>query len=174
LDNSVEETKYTQRFILGTELFNPCYDAANDDYVSDFGIFMGEVNDNTASYSNDAYGITSTINVTNDELKIRNKYLNLAENISINDPTVTETNGPYSDFGNPSIVFDDSVNETNTYCSYRKYNKGLQVKSNFEWIILNKDLYPKNLSIKNSFNFTEVQYPDNTELNSESVVNIEP
>jgi hypothetical protein len=46
------ETRY--RFILGTELFNPCYNEIDEEnFVSDFGIFMGTLDEeNITSLSN--------------------------------------------------------------------------------------------------------------------------
>jgi hypothetical protein len=89
----------TYRFILGTKLFNPCYNESSEDYISDFGIFMGKVYDNSGWYKynhnpngSNADDYTNITTVTPDRNKLRKKYLNLWDKITIaEDPILYST-----------------------------------------------------------------------------------
>jgi hypothetical protein len=87
--------KTVYRFILGTKLFNSCYNESNEkDYTSDFGIFMGTYDPvNTPdSYYYNIDGVTQNIPASERGNTLRNRYLNLEDKLDIMyNPILTES-----------------------------------------------------------------------------------
>lgn len=142
--NNLRSPEIRQRFILGTELFNLCYSEINEeDFVSDFGIFMGELSENTT--------------LTQKEIDIRNKYLNLGDNIEIYDPVLTDmdTQPPVEQGASP---ISKTQPQGNNY-SCKSFSKTIDIEYNSNWNILNKELYPKDLTLSGTnttVNITEI------------------
>jgi len=115
------------RFILGTKLFNPCYDESNKDYTSDFGIFMGtyDPNNNPSFYSYRYDGITQNIPASGRGNTLRNKYLNLWDKI-----TIAEDPKLYSDLTSSEIK-GKPISKTATSRTFLQKNNTYKVQINY-------------------------------------------
>jgi hypothetical protein len=124
---------------LGTKLFNPCYNESSEDYISDFGIFMGKVYDDSGWYKynhnpngSNADDYTNITTVTPDRNKLRKKYLNLWDKITIKeDPELYSSYVSSTISGAKPISTSDPVNNF----SQQKNTYNIQIKYNTEWKI---------------------------------------
>ena len=145
----VKKTLY--RFILGTSLFNPCFDESNEnDYTSDFGIFMGEY-DASGYYqynlTDNGDRVTQNIPASIERNELRNKYLNLWDKITIKeDPELYSTFKSSTIGGSKPISKTQPIfNQSDQLNTYR-----VKIKYNTDWKIEDKDLLIKSIELTHS------------------------
>ena len=132
------------RFILGTQLFNKCYDEINEeDYTPDFGIFMGEKDGDYYKYVwgialNNEYQLISVSEKADD---LREKYLKLDEKIDLNDFTLTDSQtSPSEEGGNPLI---SKTQPSSVNYAYKTFPKTIDIQYQKNWKLSNEFLYPE-------------------------------
>ena len=147
------------RFILGTKLFNPCYDESNKDYTSDFGIFMGTKKQGfyEGSYTyNENEKLSYSIPYTDESDRRRDKYLNLWNKI-----TIAEDPELFSTLNQTSIEGGKPVSTENFYeYSEKKKTYDIEVRYNKNWKIEDKDLFVKSITVNNPNTTVSVSYED--------------
>ena len=150
------------RFILGTKLFNPCYDESNEDYTSDFGIFMGTKNQGfyEGSYTYDDNGnnvtLSHSIPYTDGSDRRRDKYLNLWNKI-----TIAEDPELFSTLYQTSIEGGKPISEENFYeYSEKRKTYNIEVRYNKNWKIEDKDLFVKSITVNNPNTTVSISYED--------------
>ena len=147
-------TIITYRFILGTKLFNSCYNESSEDYTSDFGIFMGEADTNSGWYKyhhnlsgSSADDYTKITTITQERNTLRNKYLNLWDKITIKkDPELYSTFESSTISGSKPISKTQPIfNQSDQLNTYR-----VKIKYNTDWKIEDKDLLIKSIELTHS------------------------
>ena len=139
------------RFILGTKLFNPCYDESNKDYTSDFGIFMGTKNqgfyEGSYNYNENGndYRLSYSIPYTDESDRRRDKYLNLWNKITIaEDPELLSTLNQTSIEGGKPVSTENFYEYSEKIKTY-----DIEVRYNKNWKIEDKDLFVKSITVNN-------------------------
>ena len=123
------------RFILGTELFNPCYDEIKEDYILDFGIFMG-------NKVNDYYEYNSQkIPATTDADNLREKYLLLDEKVDLDDFILTDSQASASEEGGTPLISKTQPSSVNY--AYKTFPKTIDIQYQKNWKLANDYLYPE-------------------------------
>ena len=162
-------SKTIYRFILGTELFNPCYNESNKDYTSDFGIFMGNSDSIPGfySYQYSADNVTQNIPIPEGGNTLRNKYLNLENKLDImTDPILIESLKSKTIIGTNPISLTEPQDQV--YHSGQQFEKTINVKYNTTWKITNPELYPTNVVLTNtttSVGISDIEKKVNTNKN---------
>lgn len=152
ISNETISTQTIYRFILGTELFNKCYNEINtEDYVPDYGIFMGEISGDYYVYNNNIIlPVSSAAN------ELRETYLVLNDKIDIvSNPILTDSTVEQNSYGLSSIYTSQPPVSVNY--SYKQFQKTIDVEYKTEWELNNRELYPANLELINTSTSVAIQ-----------------
>ena len=134
------------RFILGTTLFNSCYEESSNDYTPDFGIFMGEVKD--GYYQINQSGWKKITPVTVEGTRLRTIYLSVDLDLVTNPSITIKTHPTIQSTSQGKPIY--TVNALNKYNDVWKTDpKQVKINCPTSWTFTNRGNYPKNTFLQN-------------------------
>lgn len=141
IEEGQEEPITIYRYLLTTELFNNCYYGSSGDYVGDYGLFMGTISEGSVPYTITYNNQPILTGVSEDQKKIRDKYLEVKLKLDGNiiNKTATPTQNTEGTFIRPKGTEEEPFGDI----SYRTtYFTTLDLIYNYEVAINNQENYP--------------------------------